>query len=120
MVAACIINLVETIRSLRPNSTIVINSLWPIGFPDLDTPLEDSVAWTNASLPVNERLECYASGAARVEFANVTDLFVVTKNGETVIDLALHWPDGFHLSAKGSHVYGEAIVEKTAELINMK
>ena len=93
------IAIVEELKRMRPEATVVINSLLP-------RPAE---FWKFLS-PVNDRLECYASITSGVEFFNATDLF-------TDPDLTLlHLPDKLHPDAEGSRIWTRAIADKVLEL----
>jgi lysophospholipase L1-like esterase len=93
------IAIVEELKSMRPEATVVINSLLP----------RPEKFWQFLS-PVNDRLECYASTTSGVEFFNATDLFADP-------DLTLlHLPDKLHPDAEGSRIWARAIADKVLQL----
>jgi lysophospholipase L1-like esterase len=93
------IAIVEELKSMRPEATVVINSLLP----------RPEKFWQFLS-PVNDRLECYARTTSGVEFFNATDLFVDP-------DLTLlHLPDKLHPDAEGSRIWARAIADKVLQL----
>jgi lysophospholipase L1-like esterase len=93
------IAIVAELKSMRPEATVVINSLLP----------RPANYWQFLS-PINDRLECYASITSGVEFFNATDLFADA-------DLTLHFmPDELHPDAEGSRVWARAIADKVLEL----
>jgi lysophospholipase L1-like esterase len=93
------IAIIEELKSMRPEVTVVINSLLP----------RLAKYWRFLS-SVNDRLECYANTTSGVEFFNATDLFAGP-------DLTLlHLPDELHPDADGSRIWARAIADKVLEL----
>lgn len=93
-------------------SHVVINSL----FPRLQ--LDDDPLWPTIQ-EINSRLECYAETTKGMEFFNATELFVKTDpaTGKSVVDSNMFLADGIHLTASGTRIWEQAIVEKTIYLV---
>lgn len=90
---------------------VVINSLFPRIQLDAD-PLWDTIQ------EINRRLECFAETTLGIEFFNATELFVTQKrDGSFFVDPEWFLSDGIHLSAEGTRVWEQALVNKTMYLI---
>ena len=90
---------------------VVINSLFPRVTLDAD-PL-----WATIQT-INSRLECYAETTQGIEYFNATDLFVSEQSdGSFSVNPNLFLEDSIHLSAEGTRLWEEAIVEKTLDLM---
>lgn len=93
-------------------SHVVINSL----FPRLQ--LYEDPLWPTIQ-DINRRLECYAQTTLGMEFFNATELFVKTDaaTGKSEVDTNMFLSDGIHLTATGTRIWEQAIVEKTKYLV---
>jgi lysophospholipase L1-like esterase len=103
--------IVETIRSLRPNAKVVVNSILPRGNPGSD--LLANHDWHSITA-INRWLECYANENHNVEFFNATDTFL--RPNETVA-VEEYFSDPVHPSTTGHAVWAAAIVERVLELV---
>lgn len=101
-IVAANIAIVEQVLQLRPNSTVVINSILP----------RDLEMYWKYLKEVNHRLECYAAMTERVEFFNATRYFL-SRNGSSL----MHLPDGIHPNVDGYRFWGKGIVKKVSELV---
>jgi lysophospholipase L1-like esterase len=102
-IVAANIAVVEEIRQLRPNATVVLNSILP----------RPSYLWEYLE-PINERLQCYAALTEQVDYFDATRFFRFP-NGTL-----RYLPDDLHPNAEGSRVWGEAIVDKVLELLEKR
>jgi lysophospholipase L1-like esterase len=98
------IAIIQEIKKLRPDATVVVNSL----LPRVPT---NWTAWISLS-EINHRLECYASMTEGVKFFNATDMFM---DSDGTIH---HLPDALHPDAEGYKRWGTAILEKVLEVLS--
>jgi lysophospholipase L1-like esterase len=135
MVLIGILRVVEELRTLKPDSVVVINGLLPRtynrqGYVGRGRSRRTWRLGKNKSLPampslwddleaVNEELKNYAASRAGVEYfetrafwvdPNVPDDDMLQINGKLM-------PDFFHPSAEGYRLWGQEIVEKLKVLI---
>lgn len=110
------IRIAQVILQARPHSTVVINSIFPLGNSQ---GLRD---WYGYYDQVNHRLECFAASTDRVEFFNGTSLFLNHETA-TVANTATSpsvneslLPDGGHPNGDASRIWGAAIIEKVKEV----
>jgi len=112
------IRIAQVILQARPHSTVVINSIFPLGN------LQGLRDWYGYYDQVNHRLECFAASTDRVEFFNGTSLFLnhdstSVENGNTVASPSVNeslLPDGCHPNGDASRIWGAAIIEKVKEV----
>ena len=105
------IQIVETIRSLRPHAKVVVNSILPRGPPGSDV-WDPWSAW-HVLNTVNQWMECYANENENVEFFNATSIFL---RPNTTVLVEEYYSDDVHPSAAGHAVWAVAIVERVLEL----
>jgi lysophospholipase L1-like esterase len=110
-----ILNIANYLQEQRPNARIVLNSILPKPNPtsrewtSQTNKYYDPVTW------INQRLACYAQGAApSVEYFDSSWLFVTPDDGLVPEDLM---PDGLHPSGKGARIWGEAILKRVEEIV---
>ncbi|CAB9519363.1 Lipolytic protein G-D-S-L family [Seminavis robusta] len=89
-------------------SHVVINSLFP------RVKLDKDPLWKTIQ-QINSRLECYAETTKGMEFFNATELFLDSATNKVNANIFLE--DGIHLTAHGTRLWEEAIVEKSLYLI---
>jgi lysophospholipase L1-like esterase len=108
--------IIRELQRQRPNTTIVVQALLPVG---------DSAGIVSPNLyaTINRRLACVtrnnnnangaASAGAPVQFVNATELFLTSSNAvnETLL------PDKLHPSAAGAEVWGQAIVSTVLRIL---
>jgi lysophospholipase L1-like esterase len=95
------IGIVTKLRLLRPNATVVINSLLP----------RPPYLWSHLAA-INDRLYCYAAVTPHVEFFNATSIFMNDADHSL-----LNLMDELHPTAEGSMVWGQAIVDMVLDII---
>jgi lysophospholipase L1-like esterase len=107
--------IVRELQRQRPNATIVVQALLPVGDAA-------GIVLPNLYATINRRLACVArasnangaaSAGAPVHFVNVTELFLTSNN--TVNETLL--PDRLHPSAMGAEVWGNAIVSTVLRIL---
>jgi lysophospholipase L1-like esterase len=110
-----ILHIANYLQEQRPNARIVLNSILPKPNPtsrewtSQTNKYYDPVTW------INQRLACYAQGAApNVEYFDSSWLFVTPDDGLVPEDLM---PDGLHPSGKGARIWGEAILKRVEEIV---
>jgi lysophospholipase L1-like esterase len=108
------IQIVETIRSLRPNAKVVVNSILPRGDPGTDL-FTGKSSWPTVAT-INRWLECYANENHNVEFFNGTSTFLQPTPNETTT-VKEYYSDAVHPSRTGHAVWAAAIVERVLELV---
>jgi lysophospholipase L1-like esterase len=106
------VRVAQTLLRIFPRCTVVLQSLLPvsrsIGGDDL--PAKQS---REAYRTINRRLDCYAQSTPRVQFANVTGLFL-TSRGEINRTML---PDGIHPGGVAAQEWGAAIVEHVQRIV---
>jgi lysophospholipase L1-like esterase len=107
---AGIIRIIQELKKLRPESTVVVNSILPTS---QSGKLLGRVIWEDRIQNVNQRMECYSHTTEGVEFFNATDIFT-DKDGN--MNKTLMMKDLLHPSWVGYDVWGEHIVTKVKEL----
>jgi lysophospholipase L1-like esterase len=102
--------IVQELRRQRPNATIVVQALFPVGD-------SNAVAYPEEYNEINRRLACFAAAAAAaapVEFVNASQLFLTANN--TVNETLL--PDTLHPSATGAELWGQVIVRTVLRIVS--
>lgn len=113
------IQIVEKLRSLRPNAKVVVNSILPRGKPGMDlfTERNGKSEWRTTITTINQWLECYADdNDHHVEFFNGTGVFLQPPPNETST-LEEYYSDDVHPSPTGHAAWAAAIVERVLDLI---
>jgi lysophospholipase L1-like esterase len=102
--------IVRELQRQRPNATIVVQALLPVGDAE-------GIVLPKLYARINRRLACLASdndaSAAPVQFVNVTELFLTSHH--TVNETLL--PDKLHPSAMGAELWGQAIVSTVLRIL---
>lgn len=102
------IKIVHELQKKSPDTTIVINSLLPVGS-------SKGVFYREDYLAMNQRLECFAQQTDGVEFFNATRFFIKDGVDGNFLDMKM-LPDGLHPQVPGSRVWGQAIVDRVLEI----
>eukprot|EP00977_Amphora_coffeiformis_P022181 scaffold10570_cov176-Amphora_coffeaeformis.AAC.31 len=111
MITASVLKVVDALRSAKPDSQIVINSVFPRG----QDPLHLSDSWKVFRL-VNERLECYATAHKGVSYFNAMDIFLTGQGDGIRVDRNM-MTDYLHPNARGYKAWGDQIVSTVLEML---
>ena len=93
-ILACIMEVVESIQTMRPNSHIVLHSVTPRGYDDIE-----HNQFMAEIIPLNHLIECYASSRENVSWFDATNLFLTSDH--TKINSTLFDADFLHVSGEG-------------------
>jgi len=116
---------VEEMRMLRPNATIIVNEILPRAVSDVDGKLykgEDARNVTNGINIVNKQLKIFCDQYEKLECFNVDEVFIKQNNEFGEGKESEYIPnnlmgDYLHPTALGYQLWGEKIVEKLRSVI---
>jgi lysophospholipase L1-like esterase len=105
------IRIIQELKKLRPESTVVVNSILPTSPTGT---LRGKILWEERIQKVNRRMECYSHITEGVEFFDATDIF--TNKDGTSVNYTLMMKDLLHPSWVGYDMWGEQIAKRVKEL----